>query len=47
VSARADQQAAALAAGAAAFLAKPIGLRQLVAVAEQTLAERQAAQGGA
>jgi len=47
VSARADQEAAALAAGAAAFLAKPVGLRQLVALAEQTLAARQAAHGGA
>jgi CheY-like chemotaxis protein len=47
VSARADQQAAALAAGAAAFLAKPVGLRQLVAVAEQALAERQAAHADA
>jgi DNA-binding response OmpR family regulator len=47
VSARADQEAAALAAGAATFLAKPVALRQLVAVAEQTLAERQATHAGA
>jgi CheY-like chemotaxis protein len=47
VSARADQQAAALAAGATAFLAKPVGLRQLVALAEQVLAERQAVPSGA
>jgi len=30
-----------------AFLAKPVGLRQLVALAEQVLAERQAVPSGA
>jgi CheY-like chemotaxis protein len=40
LTARADQRAAAAAAGADAFLVKPVPLRELGATAEQLLAER-------
>jgi CheY-like chemotaxis protein len=47
VSAHAEQRAAATAAGADAFLVKPVALRQLAEVAEQLLAGNQAARVGA
>ena len=43
VSARSDQRAAATAAGADAFLVKPVSLRDLSATAERLLAERRVA----
>jgi DNA-binding response OmpR family regulator len=43
VSARSDQRAAATAAGADAFLVKPVSLRELVGTAERLLAERRVA----
>jgi len=43
LTARGDQQAAALAAGADAFLVKPVPLRQLGETAERLLAERRVA----
>jgi two-component system OmpR family response regulator len=42
LTARADQQAAATAAGADAFLVKPVPLRELSATAERLLGERYA-----
>jgi CheY-like chemotaxis protein len=43
LTARADQRAAAIAAGADAFLVKPVPLRQLGETAERLLAERRVA----
>ena len=43
LTARADQRAAATAAGADAFLVKPVPLRELSATAERLLAERRVA----
>jgi len=43
LTARADQRAAAIAAGADAFLVKPVPLRQLSETAERLLAERRVA----
>ena len=43
LTARADQRAAAIAAGADAFLVKPVPLRQLEETAERLLAERRVA----
>ena len=43
LTARADQRAAATAAGADAFLVKPVPLRELGATAERLLAERRVA----